>query len=311
MAAVIAAVLLWTGGWHWMAAIAEDRIRTAMANGQTACTDLEVTGFPFRIGLSCSKASYIAPNGSARIEGLLLRTAAQLYRPGHVIAEVASPVGFAAEGVEGSLAFSSMMASSIGLPVPERMSVVAKTPKLSLSMDGVTLPWPEARESQVHLRRSMDEAGTETGIDAALSMTGLMPGADESDVALDLGWTAPEALQALFARAEPNAAMLRATSGVLRDASVRFAGGGSMAASGPLSLSAEGLLSGEVTLVINRHPELPARLGRLASAFGLDASNVAAILSQTGGEGETRVTVTLREGRAFIGFIPLGRIPPV
>ncbi|MGL4405689.1 MAG: DUF2125 domain-containing protein, partial [Notoacmeibacter sp.] len=60
-AAIIVAVAAYTAGWFWIGATLENAVRSQAAKGVIDCTDIAAKGYPFRIGLTCSKASYAAP----------------------------------------------------------------------------------------------------------------------------------------------------------------------------------------------------------------------------------------------------------
>ena len=94
--AVVLAIALYTGGWFYAASWLKDRLTaqlSASAQGlhSASCGNLDVRGFPFRIGVFCdSVAIDDRPSGLSATFGAL-RSAAQVYRPGHAVLELDGP----------------------------------------------------------------------------------------------------------------------------------------------------------------------------------------------------------------------------
>jgi hypothetical protein len=96
-----------------------------------------------------------------------------------------------------------------------------------------------------------------------------------------------------------------------------FLGPASVSASGPLTLSSSGLLSGTLTVRIVGIEQLPDIIeGIKPGSHDRVAQLVTAISAFTRPvkteEGEARETVlNLRDGTVRVGIIPVGKIPPV
>jgi hypothetical protein len=94
--AMVAGGLLWTFGWFFFAARIEDQLPTTLARivgpGASAeCADAEVRGYPFRVGLFCETVSYANPAQRIVATSGAFRSAAQFYRPQHVVGEIDGP----------------------------------------------------------------------------------------------------------------------------------------------------------------------------------------------------------------------------
>ena len=91
----------------------------------------------------------------------------------------------------------------------------------------------------------------------------------------------------------------------------------SAAASGALSLSAEGLVSGTLTVRLVGLDALPAIIETIHHGAGdkvatiIGAIGMVARPVQEDGKPAVEVPLTLRNGQVSVGIIPLGRIPPV
>ena len=105
---------------------------------------------------------------------------------------------------------------------------------------------------------------------------------------------------------------LAGKSGAIRNLSVALPGAPANAAvSGPFSIDAEKRVSGDftvvvtdiegiVTLVSTAAPQLEGVAGSIASAAGFVGRTE---------NGKTTLQITVREGKASLGIIPLGQIP--
>lgn len=93
---VLLAIALYTGGWFYAASALKTTVLKAIAPGGEAgvsgeCSDIEFRGYPFRIGLFCSRIDVDDNvNGVSATFGAL-RSAAQVYAPGNIVWELDSP----------------------------------------------------------------------------------------------------------------------------------------------------------------------------------------------------------------------------
>jgi hypothetical protein len=93
---IVLAIALYTGGWFYAASELKNTVLKAIAPGNAAgvtgeCSNIDFRGYPFRIGLFCSKVDVDDNvNGVSATFGEL-RSAAQVYAPGHIVWELDSP----------------------------------------------------------------------------------------------------------------------------------------------------------------------------------------------------------------------------
>ena len=102
--AIVAACALWTLGWFLVAARIEGQVPQTIAqltgpNAAGDCEKAEVRGYPFRFGLFCEAMSYASSADNLTASAGSFRSAAQFYRPGHVVAEVDGPLSVAVPGI--------------------------------------------------------------------------------------------------------------------------------------------------------------------------------------------------------------------
>jgi hypothetical protein len=304
-AAIIVAVMAYTAGWFWVATALEDKVRSETAKGLVFCTDIATHGYPFRIGVSCSKAAYAAPGETVRIEALNLRTAAQIYAPGHFIGEIASPLTVSLKDQPGlTLMFQTARASvrSTG-GLPQRLSLNIETLNLTqtttpgsmlASANMAAFHMRQGEQNQIDLALSVEETKVKDAPMFTFSADAALAGATRFDAAIK----AQHAIMDL----------LRGNSGKLRKASLLFADGGSITISGPVSMSGTGLLSGMLVLKVDKANDFIDDFSKLSAAFGFELLQLSTLKAMAV-NGQINLTVTIIDGRASIGLIPIGQIP--
>jgi len=160
-AAILAGGLLWTTGWYYFAARFEDNLPAALArivgpDASADCATADVRGYPFRFGLFCETLSYANPAEGMTANTGALRSAAQFYRPGHVVAEVDGPLVYTDTGLavrtDWQVLQASVRAVSDGL---DRGSIDARN--ISFDIDGAGLAQRFALQADrvnAHARRN-------------------------------------------------------------------------------------------------------------------------------------------------------------
>lgn len=307
---------LYSGGWFLAADQIEKRLpgyldenRASGLSGE--CADMEVRGFPFRIGLFCDKVRLDDRRHGASASFGALRTAAQVYQPGHAVIELDGPAEIRfSPGVSISADWTLMHAS-----LKATLSGVDRT---SLAYDNLTgtvrSPLIDralgvgAKHGELHLRQNGED------LDAAINVEklDLRPEdgpsfAPPANIAADLTikgkaeWLQGSALS-------PH--MLRGTKGELRQVTLDMGDGMSARLSGPFSVNGQGLVSGEFSLMLN---SISAWRENLVNAVPEETdliNNVANMLAAlAGGKDEATVKLNVRDGTAFLAFVPIGVLP--
>jgi hypothetical protein len=297
-------------GWGLFAQSLVANTRTAFAEANIGCTDLQPFGYPFRMGIFCSKTSIRLGEGdqAALLEGLYLRTAAQVYNLSLMIAEVQKPVLVLADGRQIAMEEGTPRASiRADGALPARVSIDVPKPLLS------GFPQPvRAGDIQAHFRK-----GPENRLDFAASALDFQAGnAPIAQYAFDASLAGTSrieaALEAEGDQANNLRAALRGSEGEIRQLSLSFAADSiaEIKLSGPFALGTDGLISGDLTIAIKNGAALGPALTAFGEALGLQIAPIA-MLVMGAGNGDTEIKVTIRDGNAAIGFIPLGSIPPL
>ncbi|BCH29623.1 hypothetical protein MesoLjLc_15530 [Mesorhizobium sp. L-8-10] len=302
----------YSAGWFYMADRLEAEAARAVADlnkdGVTAeCANLNVRGFPFRIGLYCDSLGYEDGGRSLFAAAGSLRSAAQVYQPSKAVAELDGPLRVSAPGIAPLwLDWDSLRASvRIATPLPERVSVA--TDGLSGMTDpeeGDPVSLFSAGKAEMHLRPNgtdVDWAGnfTELEIDPGIAGGRTLPMLNGSgDVTLKDG----------VALIRSGARGLRGRSAEIRNLDLS-SGEGGVSVSGPISVAADGLIDASLTIRLRNPPAVSALL---VGAFPEARSQIESAMAGLALLGrEPSLPLRIVRGKATLGFIPLGDLPPV
>lgn len=308
-------VLLFGGysvGWFYVANRLQAEAGRAIAglnkNGVTAeCTNLAARGFPFRIGLFCDRVAYEDAAGNLFAAAGSFRSVAQVYQPTKVIAELDGPLRVSAPGMSPLwLDWDNLRASArLAAPVPERLSAEAEgLSGLTDPEDGDPVSLFSATKAEMHLRPNgadLDWAGrfVELQIDPEAAGGRSLPVLNGSGDATLKGGVE-------FIRSGSES--LRGRSAEIRNLDLS-SGEGGVSVSGPVSVDEDGLVDATLTIRI-RNPKAVAAI--LAAAFPEAKAQIDSGFSGLAALGnEPSLPLRIVKGKARLGFIPLGEIPPV
>ncbi|MFK0383674.1 DUF2125 domain-containing protein [Agrobacterium sp. NPDC090273] len=315
--AIVVAIGLYTAGWFYAANKLKETVLNAIAPTEAAsvsgeCGDITFRGYPFRIGLFCSKVNVDDKENGVSASFGQLRSAAQVYDPGHIVWELDSPAEIrTGHGLTVSAEWQNLQSSlTTKLKGIDRTSLVIDGLKANAvsSVTGQTIDF-DAAKTEMHLRQNGAD------LDGAITVT------DAATVIKD--W--PQILPRLSAIADVTLAGkagmidgsdktgLYGASGELRRVLADIGEGRTMRISGPFSFDNEGYLSGQFKVEIEKlgawsdnakqaFPQLQSTIDTARKLLGALA----------GGGDRASVDVVVDRGRATIsGFIPLGKIPPI
>ncbi len=311
-AAIVAAIALYTFGWFYAAdrLVAEANnalTRFSSSGDRAACENVEARGYPFRIGLFCDSIFF-----EKRIDGLTFdagafRSAAQVYAPLQVIAELDGPARVNLPRLLPlHLKWENLRASTrLGMPLPERLSIIANdlTAEADAPGTGAT-GLLQAEQAQVHLRPAGADA------DLGLRFDAVSPGPVLTDISLPpvSGVGDIKVIDGVL-RAEKRDMALRGTSLEIRQLDLTVEGGGTLTVSGPFSVSADGLINAELQLKASDAAALMAILSESFPEIRSQMMTLGAGLAALGPD--QSIPLIVRDGAARLGFIELGRIPPL
>lgn len=319
---IVTAVLMlaFTGGWFYLANLGEKQIDLALAKvnadaQKIACDNRSIKGYPFRFGFFCDSILIEQPSKGLRVAAGALRTAAQVYNPWHLVAELDGPASIDAPGLQPLEINWSLLHSSVraNRPLPDRVSVEAKN--LDISIRGQS----EARSRAViadyaagHMRIEDKDAAFAGEVDGLLVDPAVTPGREIPSLSASYDAVLTDGVRILTSRPKNAREALRGAAGVIRNARVIFKDGGTLELSGPLSIGADGLVTGDVSIKFADGEKLGAALAKIApEAASVIQPALSAASMATGKDREASLTLTIRKGKVSAGFFPIGNIPPI
>lgn len=307
-------VLLFGGysvAWYYAAGRLETIATAAIAgfsrDGRSAdCARPTARGFPFRIGLFCDNVRFEDAGRQLSASAAAFRSAAQVYNPFHIVAELDSPATVSAPGL-GPIAFAwtNLRASTVlDTDSPERVSI--ETDGLAAAAPGDSAAnLLNVGHAEGHMRRNgadLDLAGSfaDARLDPTLTKGVTLPAlGGEADLTILTG--------ADIRRLDR--ASLRGRSGTIRTLMLSTGEATGLSVAGPFTFSAEGLLDATFTVTI-RNPK--ALAAQLAEIFPDKASQINSSFMGLAMLGDNpTLPLKISRGKASLGFIPLGDIPPL
>jgi hypothetical protein len=316
-AAIVLAIAVYTGGWFYAAASLKANTLALLGKQQennvsAECADATYRGYPFRIGLFCSKVTIDdRANGISAMFGAL-RSAAQVYQPSHIVWELDGPSEVrTSHGLSVSSQWRNMQSSLI--------TVAGGVERSSTTIDGLTSAILSSQTGQAfdlkvehtetHLRQNgddLDAAMTLRNTDlTAKGLPSLLP---RFTAIADLTLTGKAGL--LEGRDETG---LYGSAGQIRQLGIDLGDGEILSISGPVSVDTEGRLSGKLRLEVEKIGAWRDRLKTSFPQLGRTIDTASGMLSAlTGGGDRATLDLTLNRGKILVGgFIPLGEIPPI
>lgn len=313
--AVVIVAALYTGGWFYAASVLKDTLSqrlTASEQGMhsASCRNLSVRGYPFRIGLFCDSVGIgDRPSGLSATFGAL-RSAAQVYRPGHAVVELDGPAQIRVTpdlvlDVDWDLLHASAAAWTSGL---DRASIAYDGLKgrLNVPSEAISIG-VAATHGEKHIRQ------TGTALDVAASFDGLALDLDGRvlpplDVTVDM--TIADAARWISVEGPPADAPLGAAI-ELRRFSLDLGDGKVASLSGPLAVGDDGYLSGTLDLDIAGITVWRDRISEAFPEIAETAMRVAqAIQGLSKGADRAVVKLNVRDGTVYLGLFPIAFIPP-
>ncbi len=309
-------IALYTGLWYLAARQTENYVTRLLAvagvDGLTGqCAGLDVSGYPFRIGLFCDSVKLDHVGIGASFSSGALRSAAQIYNPGHSIIELDAPAEFrmtpdiaaAANwdklraslraGWSGISRFSSV---SDNLAINASLLTIGETGRLTAS------------HAEFHARQN----GTALDVAASLDNPALSIGGQPlsaAAVSIDMTLADKAGLMDYDMHLPDDA---DTDAGTLNRVAVDLGNGMTGELSGPFTVDADGLVSGEFKLAITNLDGWRQALGTLLPDDRDTVDNVFnAIAALSGHRDHASVKLTARKGTVFLTLIPLFVIPPM
>lgn len=316
---ILVVLVVYTAGWFLAAHQIEQRLTSAIAERARAgspagCTDMDVRGYPFRIGVFCQSVKVDDAQRGASASFGAFRSAAQVYQPGHAVLELDGPAEIrVTPDISLSANWSLLHAS-----VQAGLSGVQRTSLTYDDLAGTLLATPErpgirfdATHGEAHLRQNgpdLDTALSVTGLDLKIAEGGprILPVLAST---LDVTFADRGSLLGQ-GRFPPGA--LRGSKGDMRNLTLDLGNGMLAQASGRFSVDDDGLISGAFNVTMK---DIEGWRKNLTGSFPDEDSvslinNIANMLTAlSNGRNEATVNLNVRDGTAFLAFFPIGELP--
>lgn len=315
---IVLFVGVYTAGWFYAASLLKEKTLALLGEQQqrsmtAECVDAAYRGYPFRIGLFCSRIVVDdRANGIAATFGAL-RSAAQVYQPSHIVWELDSPAeARTSHGLTASSQWDRLQSSlTTSLTGIDRSSTVIDALRTHIVSTKTNQVFDiQANQMEMHLRQNgadLDAALTleDTEI-AAQGLPSLMP---RFTATANLTLANKAALMA----GRDASRGLYGLQGEMRQLDLDLGSGQIVSITGPFSIDEEGRISGKLRLQVEK---ISAWRDQLKRAFPEASSSIDTagnmLSALTGGGDRASLDLTLNRGRVLVGgFIPLGEIPPI
>lgn len=313
LAAAIAAVcVMWSIGWLLVAVRMEDHLpeaaaRMTGANAKANCENAEVRGYPFRFGLFCQTLSYANnAEGVTAISGAF-RSAAQFYRPGHIVAEIDGPLAITAPGLDARIDWQALQTSIHAAPNGiSRGSLDASI--VSFDIDGAGLTQKlalQAGKINAHARKNSSDL--DVALYAELLQNSLLAGLTAKSFTLEA--TLPGQAGSMEA---PYVAIAAPFDLQLHRLAIELDDTSSIVVSGPVRIGVDRRISGNLEVTVRnqlRFMELATtmdpEIAKLLNRFG---PLISKLDTRPDDEGVT-LPLTIQNNRVALGVFPLGQLP--
>ncbi|WP_292897498.1 DUF2125 domain-containing protein [Nitratireductor sp.] len=309
---IVLAILTYTGVWFYAADTLERRTITAIENlnvghQRANCEEPTARGYPFRIGLFCRSVFYEDAKSGVSVSAGAFRSAAQVYQPMRTVGELDGPARIATPYLPALEASWENMRVSARLTtsLPERISSEARNVVLTLD-DESRQPIARAEALQGHTRQNGSDLDIALIAQAFTIDPGLTNGSAIPAIDGELLLTVENGVSL----ASIEATGLRGRSGKIENLSLKIAGGDSgLMLKGPIRIADNGFVDAELRVTVNEPERIAQLVGEILPDRRDEIAGITAGLANLGTA--PTLPVNIRQGRVFVGFLPLGSIPPV
>lgn len=316
---IVALVAAYSGAWFYLARQLESRSAflisdLANRNVEADCEAMEVRGYPFRLGVFCNSVSADDQRQRTSLSTGSFRSAAQIYRPNHIVSELDSPVKISmGDGSTAQFDWQMLRSSTVfGLSGLTRASLQSSVLDATLAPATLTdVIKLTAQATELHIRQNDADLEAVLRLQATSVSTQAkaftMPA---FDVAVDL--TLADRAWMLSEQQSQEQDPWRNLSASLNGLTADLGKGAQLSMQGPFSIDGEGYLTGKFNVELKGRE---AWQEFMTNAFPGDAQNIknAASFLTSLGKSEDSLTLPLNieRGRIMIGFITLGQLPPL
>lgn len=308
--------------WYYLAAWVEDAVQKSQQDLHrfgiiVQCSNLYKTGYPLRIAIACDSPDFHKADNSMTFSGAQLVASAPIYAPNWVSFDITAPVRLKAMETHSLHGKWDAMRIEIN---PGRKTLDG----LILSVENAQMTTSPATDKTlpviaadfIHLDATQaDELLTTRLTFDTMQLPWIKTAFHQGIPALNgqIILTMDGAGQLFAVDETPWSQRLKGRSGTIKRAVFSPASGGRLTLSGPFNISEHGLLSGQFTVSVHDAMMLKPVLSDL---FPAQAGNMTTLLFILGSmekdeAGDPMLKFDVTEGRMRMGFIKLGKIPPI
>ena len=313
---VLAAV--YTGGWFYAASALKTNVLRALGKQDAAgftgqCTDLNQQGFPFRIGLTCSKVEIDdhVKGVSATFDDL--NASAHVYSPGNIDWQLNSPAEIrTSQGLTISSEWATLESSLVthGNLIEKGATTISRLKAAIVSSaTGQTVNFT-ADKTEIHVRQNGDDLEAAFEVKNSNTVIPDFPQLPALGAIVDITLTGKAGL---LDGSDKDGRGLFGASGILHHITADIGDGRIMTLSGPFSFDDDGYVSGQFKLEIQKIGHWRDSIKQAIPAAKHTVDMVGKLLKAlAAGDDKVSVDLTADHGAVTVsGFIPVGTIPPL
>jgi hypothetical protein len=310
----------WSAFWYQQVGKFETRLdelieREASLGKQWTCAQRKIGGFPFRLEATCGKTSLVLKDAGLSLGIGTVRAVAQAYDPSLMIIEADGPMQITNQASETWTTKWELARSSVRFDLknlkdlPERSSLEIKSisvfapnnPKVSTTIESI----------DVQARRNPEKFATERAFDLAFTVTNLvdfmLAEITKTNDPLTLSYDLT-----ITRNPEPSKKPLPEQLELWRIQGGLVTLRQMMVNRGPFNL----VMSGEMGLDAQHRPDFRLDtkvkgLDELLKASGQKADILNLLGGKRAASGEMTFNLRTQSGQAFLGPLPLGKMPPL
>lgn len=314
---VIVLAALYTAGWFYAASALKDNTLALLGRHKTDgisadCADAEYRGFPFTIGLYCTKVGVDDNRNGLSGSFGALRSSALIVSPRTINWELDAPSeirtsrGLAITSTWDSL--KSQVLTKLG--GVEQASLVIRGGKTNIasSVDGSTMDLNVGR-TEIHMKQDgadLNATVTLQDTDAAVKD---MPQFPRSTTSMDVTLTGRAGM---IDGSDPKGIALYGTQGDMNELKADLGDGKVFTISGPFEFDDRGYLSAKFKVKVEQISAWQDSLAQTFPGLAPTLKTAGKMLSALGGGKNASLDVVIRRGKVYAGgFIQIGEIPPI
>lgn len=321
LAIIALLVIFYSAFWYIMAGKVQDQVSatlqlTEQYGIKVRCENLHKTGYPLRIAMACDTLTWSRPLFGVYFASKLFVAGAPVYAPHWISLDIAAPVTLELPGLkpmkgewkglrlEADLGGSELDNIAVAVDGLQIRNVTAAGQSKPVAAEFVRLD-ADKRDDMLNIRLSFDRLQIPFLLKQSGRAVPAMNGMVE--LALDHADRFQEQVGGSLIK------QIRGHSGNLSKAVFNMESGGRLAVSGPFSVSEDGLLSARLTVAVG---DSAAMMRTVRTLFPEQADNLETLFFALNSmpkneKSEPQLVFDITDGKARMGFIKLGRIPPL